>query len=348
MITANNKDESFISVITVINRFTADSLSRLSEIQSSLDLNFSDYEIILVVQKSMQNVLSNKLLQILKDVPCIRYLQLSSDVNSDVIWSAGTENAIGDFIICFDLFNDPVSLIKDSVALCRQGNDVVVGTSKQKHSLMYNIIRPLTGWLLKLIDYHLPKNSTSFRCLSRRALNSILDTGRFYQQFFMQIQKSGYNHTVLEYTSLNTVLEYTSLNKTNTRTVTEAIKKTLRLMVFNSTLPLRIMSFLGLAGSSLACIFSFYSIVLNLFRNDVVEGWTSTVFFMSMFASMQFVILSFIAEYLNRILVEQTNANGYSIVFEKNSRVMINLDRINVLEQSTSQTDNLVQTGRDR
>lgn len=339
MITANNKDESFISVITVINRFTADSLSRLSEIQSSLDLNFSDYEIILVVQKSMQNVLSNKLLQILKDVPCIRYLQLSSDVNSDVIWSAGTENAIGDFIICFDLFNDPVSLIKDSVALCRQGNDVVVGTSKQKHSLMYNIIRPLTGWLLKLIDYHLPKNSTSFRCLSRRALNSILDTGRFYQQFFMQIQKSGYNHTVLE---------YTSLNKTNTRTVTEAIKKTLRLMVFNSTSPLRIMSFLGLAGSSLACIFSFYSIVLNLFRNDVVEGWTSTVFFMSMFASMQFVILSFIAEYLNRILVEQTNANGYSIVFEKNSQVMINLDRINVLEQSTSQTDNLVQTGRDR
>ena len=47
MITANNKDESFISVITVINRFTADPLSRLSEIQSSLDLNFSDYEIIL-------------------------------------------------------------------------------------------------------------------------------------------------------------------------------------------------------------------------------------------------------------------------------------------------------------
>lgn len=63
---------------------------------------------------------------------------------------------------------------------------------------------------------------------------------------------------------------------------------------------------------------------------------------------MQFLILSFISEYLNRILVEQSNSNGYSIVFEKNSKVMINLDRINVLEQSLSQTDNLVQTGRDR
>ena len=339
MITANNKDESFISVITVINRFTADYLSRLSEIQSSLDLNFSDYEIILVVQKSMQNVLSNKLLQILKDVPCIRYLQLSSDVNSDVIWSAGTENAIGDFIICFDLFNDPISLIKDSVALCRQGNDVVVGTSKQKHSLMYNIIRPLTGWLLKLIDYHLPKNSTSFRCLSRRALNSILDTGRFYQQFFMQIQKSGYTQSELKYEKLSI---------DDKKSLLSSVRTTLKLMVFNSTKPLRLMSLLGLSGSAIACLFSLYSIILNVFKNNVVEGWTSTVFIISLLSSIQFVILAFVAEYLNRILVEQSDSNGYSIVFEKNSMVMINMDRINVLEQSTSQSDNKVQTGRDR
>ena len=338
MITTN-KDESFVSVVTVINRFTADSLSRLSEIQSELDKNFSDYEIILVVQKFLQNVLSSKMEQILKDIPCVRYLQLSSDVNSDVIWSAGTENAIGDFIICFDLYNDPVSLIKESVELCRKGNDVVVGTTKQNHSFAYQIIRPLSGWLLRLIDYHLPKDATTFRCLSRRALNSVLDTGKFYQQFFMQIQKSGYGQTELQ---------YTSLNNTDKRTVTGAVKSTLRLMVFNSTSPLRIMSFLGLTGSTLACLFSLYSIILHLFKNDVVEGWTSTVFIISLLASMQFVILSFIAEYLNRILVEQANANGYSIVFEKNSQVMINLDRINVLEQSTSQTDNLVQTGRDR
>ena len=338
MITAN-KDESFVSVVTVINRFTAESLSRLFEIQSELDKKFSDYEIILVLQKSLQNILSQKIEQILKDIPCVRYLQLSSDVNSDVIWSAGTENAIGDFIICFDLCNDPASLIKESVELCRKGNDVVVGTTRQNNSLAYQIIRPLSGWLLNLIDYHLPKNATTFRCLSRRALNSVLDTGKFYQQFFMQIQKSGYGQVELQ---------YTALNNTDKRTVTDAVKSTLRLMVFNSTSPLRIMSLLGLTGSTLACLFSLYSIILNLFKNDVVEGWTSTIFIFSLFASMQFVILSFIAEYLNRILVGQANANGYSIVFEKNSQVMINLDRINVLEQSTSQTDNLVQTGRDR
>lgn len=198
-----NKDESFISVVTVINRFTQASLRRLHEIQSELEKNYSDYEIILVVLRSQQKNLYKEIDCILKEVPCVRYLQLSSDVNSDVIWSAGAENAIGDFIVCFDISNDPLFLIKDSVELCKKGNDVVVGTSKQNQSFGYRLIRPLSGWFLKLIDYHIPKNSTYFRCLSRRALNSVFDTGNFYQKFFMQIQKSGYGQAVLPYTSLN-------------------------------------------------------------------------------------------------------------------------------------------------
>lgn len=334
-----NKDESFISVVTVINRYTQASLRRLREIQSELEKNYSDYEIILVVLRSQQKNLYKEIDCILKEVPCVRYLQLSSDVNSDVIWSAGAENAIGDFIVCFDISNDPLFLIKDSVELCKKGNDVVVGTSKQNQSFGYRLIRPLSGWFLKLIDYHIPKNSTSFRCLSRRALNSVFDTGNFYQKFFMQIQKSGYGQAVLP---------YTSLNHSEKRTFVSALKSTLRLMVFNSTVPLRLISVLGLTGSSVACLFTLYSIILNLFKNDIVEGWTSTIFVISLFSSMQFLILSFISEYLNRLLEEQSNSNGYSIVFEKNSKVMINLDRINVLEQSISQTDNMVQTGRDR
>ena len=60
------------------------------------------------------------------------------------------------------------------------------------------------------------------------------------------------------------------------------------------------------------------------------------------------MILAFITEYLGRILLEQSNATGYSIVYEKNSSVMVNLDRINVLENSENTKTNLVQTGRDR
>ena len=63
---------------------------------------------------------------------------------------------------------------------------------------------------------------------------------------------------------------------------------------------------------------------------------------------IQFVILAFISEYLVRLLEEQDGKASYSIVFEKNSLIMINQDRINVYEESTSDDANLVQTGRNK
>ena len=333
------KDESFVSVITVLNTSNQSSLNRLKEIQQTLDANYSDYEIILVAQKRIQNHTKPKLDQILKDVPCVRYLQLSADVQSDVIWSAGTENAIGDFIVCFDLQSDPTELILKAVNLCKSGHDVVVGTAKESCSLAYRLVRPISGWLLKLVDYQLPKGATTFRCLSRRAVNAVMDLGRFYQQFFMQIQKTGYGYTVLPYTQIHQPKE---------KSLFGGIRSALKLMVFNTSLPLRVISCLGLVGSVVALLISLYSILLKVLKDDVVAGWTSTVFLISVFATIQFIILIFISEFLNRILVESSKSAEYSIVFEKDSSVMVNLDRINVLENSESDKPNLVQTGRDR
>ena len=336
----SSKDESFVSVVTVLNTENENSLISVKDIQQQLDASYTDYEIILVVQKSVERRKKYDIEELLKTTPCIRYLQLSADVNTDVVWSAGTENAIGEFVICFDLNNDPVSIIKDSVNLCKSGNDVVVGTVKEKTSIAYSIVRPLTGWLLKIVDYKLPKGATTFRCLSRRAVNAVMDTGMFYQQFFMQIQKTGYGFAELHYEPKK--------SKVMSKTLIGGIKTALRLMVFNTTVPLRIMSLLGLFGSFFAMLFSLYSFLLHFFRDDVVPGWTSTTFIISFFSTIQFVILAFITEYLGRILLEQSNATGYSIVYEKNSSVMVNLDRINVLENSENTKTNLVQTGRDR
>ena len=334
-----NKDESFISIITILNSFTYQNIFRINELQNNLENNYTDYEIIIIAQKKVQTRCSKEIEYLLKNVPCVRYLQLASDVNSDVAWSAGLENAIGDFIITFDLSRDPIFLISNAIKLSKQGNDVVVGTAPENVSFLYKLIRPLSGRLLNLIDYHLPPNATSFRCLSRRAANAVIDTGKFYQQFFMQIQKTGYSYITLP---------YTAKKNNKKRTIFNGIKTTLRLMVFNSSLPLRMMSVIGFTGSFLACLFSLYSIIINLFKNDVVTGWTSTIFFISLLFAIQFIILSFISEYLNRILEEQSNKTSYSIIFEKNSSVMIDLDRINVLELSTSPCENKVQTGRNK
>ncbi len=335
------KSESFVSVITNLqNQDTKNTINKIQALQEYLDENYADYEIIIVVQKSQQIKYQKEIENCLSNVPCIRYLQLSNNINSDSIWLVGTENAIGDFVILFDINNDPISIINESVKMCKEGNDVVIGHAKTTQSLGYILARPLIGWLLRFIDYRLPRNSTTFRCLSRRAVNAVLDTGKFHHQFFMQIQKTGYK---------TATLNYNHENKVPKKTLYYGIRYLLSLMVFNSLSPLRIISILGLFTSCLAFFISIFALIIKLFMPNVVGGWSSIICIISGFSIIQFVILSILSEYVGRILEEMSKTSEYSIVFEKNSSVMINLDRINVLNLSENKNEvNNVQTGRDR
>lgn len=330
------KDQSFISLIVALDQSNIESLSNLIEIQKELENRYSDYEILVITQHNAQAILEEEKWSELKAIPCIRYIQLSNDVSTSVALSAGLENSIGDFILFFDLANDPIFIIHEAVEKSKAGHDVIIGISESKKSLAYYLLRPFVALFLLLADYRLPKNATSFRCLTRRVANAVMATGLYHNQIFMRIQKTGYPFTTLPYAM--TVKQYKSIRK--------SFLDFIRIMVFNSVLPLRLISFLGFGTSVIACIFALAAIVINFLRHDVVEGWTSTLVVISMFAAIQFVILAFISEYINRLLAEQSRNDSYSIVYEKNSTVMIDQDRINVFAQSESSTTNKVQTGR--
>jgi hypothetical protein len=69
---------------------------------------------------------------------------------------------------------------------------------------------------------------------------------------------------------------------------------------------------------------------------------------MSALFMMQFIMMAFFGEYLGRLLDDRSEQADYSVVFEKNSAVMVNQDRVNVLSDAVSAEENLVQTGRNR
>ena len=339
------KSQSFVSVITVVDFAAKDALCELPKLCSYLGKRYSDYEVLVMVKKDAQTYCSHLFSDMLPKVPSIRYLQLSDNVHDDVAFAAGLENAIGDFIVIMRLDCDPLETIGTAVDLCKSGSDVVVGTAHVPCSLPYRIVRPLVTWLLHSIDYRLPHNATHFRCLSRRAANAVMATGRHYQQLSMQIQKSGYACTPMPYALHETGEKST---KPAAKTLYSGVRETMRLMVFNSAAPLRLVSLLGLGGSAIACLVSLFALLVRLLKDDVAVGWASTVLIMSFFSLLQFVILMFLSEYIGRILVEIRDREQYAIVYERNSLTMINQDRINVLEESESPDVNLVQTGRDR
>lgn len=335
------KSDSFVSVVLVQDRPLAVLEQDLRHIQSDLDRHYTDYEIVVIGQGS--RIPYGKPDEIvLQNIPSLRFIQLSSRVQSDVAWAAGLENAIGDFVVMFDPAVDPLQVIPETVTLCKSGYDVVVGVAEQSRTVTYRLFRSMADSLLKLVDYSLPRDATGLRCLSRRAVNSVTCTGRFHHQLSMRIQKTGYPQTAYNYSLL------TAGQPAAPRTFVGGARDLLRLLVFNSSRPLRWMSGLGLFGSVSAFLFALYSLLVHLVKGHVVEGWTTTILFMSALFMMQFIMMAFFGEYLGRLLDDRSEQADYSVVFEKNSAVMVNQDRVNVLTDSVSADTNLVQTGRDR
>lgn len=335
------KSDSFVSVVLVATKPLADYEVVLRQIQRELDSRYSDYEVVVVGQgPAFDSTFGQRDEALLQHISSLRYIQLAGRAHLDVAWAAALENAIGDFVVMFDPATDPISAIAEAVDLCRSGFDVVVGVASQPRTFAYRMFRSVTDHVLRAVDYSLPRNATGLRCLSRRAVNSVTRTGRFHHQLYMRIQKTGYPQTAYSYSLLPRDFP--------TRSLLSGCRDLVRLVVFNSSRPLRWMSGIGLLGSFSAFMFAAYSLLVHLVRGSVVEGWTTTVLFMSLLFMMQFVMMAFFGEYLGRLLDDRSEQADYSVVFEKNSVVMVNHDRVNVLSDSVTRELNLVQTGRDR
>ncbi|MNZ70231.1 putative glycosyltransferase CsbB [compost metagenome] len=331
------KSESFVSVVIVIPTHLNDIYVALYDVASLLEKHYSDYELV-VIAPGLDSTNAEAEDRVLKNIPCVRIIHLSTPVFHDVALAAGLENAIGDFVVLWNPLSDPADVVPQSVNQCRDGTDVVVGVSNHVRSLRYRAIRRLMNIVLRAIDYEIPSNSTNLRCLSRRAVNAVTRIGRFHHQFYLRIHKTGYPAGVLQ---------YTPIKDAEGGGIVRSLRRLMRLVVFNSSRPLRWMSVLGFIGSISGFLFASYSVLLHLFSGLVVEGWTTTILFMSSLFIIQFVMMAFFGEYLGRLLDESSAQAEYAVVYERTSEVMVNADRVNVTNTSISPELNLVQTGRD-
>lgn len=315
-------DNIFVSIVLVISDKSEIIETQLSELSKYLIKSYSDYEIVIVDQKSSTKQ-ETLLDEFLSKYDSIRHIRLTQEVPMDVAIAAGIENAIGDFTIYIDLNYDNIEIIKSFTDSAALGNDITIATTDKINSLQYKIVRKLSKRLLNSIGYNLPENSTGSFCVSRRTINTITESGKFYCKLYIKISNCGYSITNLDCSKL--------IKSRPKKTIKSGIKDTLHHMIFNSTKPLRWMSLLGIFGSLMAMIFSMYSLLINIIKNQVAPGWTTTILFMSFFFTIAFMMLSFFGEYLARLLNDRSEHKEYSVQYEKCSSIMLNIERNNVL-----------------
>jgi len=251
---------------------------------------------------------------------CIRLIRLSRQFGIETAISAGLDSAIGDFVVVILPNDDPPQAIPEMVLKCQYGPGVVTGVRiDRSHDPFWARLgaRIFYAYLRRFLKIHIPENSTSFRVLSRQAVNAISQIRDQYRYIRMISNFIGYAQIEFPYHQIN------RSGKKRSRGFWQSVNMAMDIIIVNSTHPLRMVTTLGLLAGILNLLYISYIVLIYLFKDEVAEGWTTTNFQSAAMFFFIFIILTVLSEYVGRIMNETRRRPLYYVLDEKNSSVML-------------------------
>lgn len=293
-----NKEKNFISAVVYV-RNAQDRIEKfLQFLISALESNFEHAEIICVDDHSIDN--SVELIRNLSrnaKGTSVTVIHMSYFHGIELSMNAGTDLAIGDFVLEFDntFLDYAEENIMEIYRKALEGYDIVSASpdKKQRFSseLFYSVFNHFADTDGKMC-------TESFRILSRRVMNRVSSMN----------QSVPYRKAVYANCGLKTYnVKYTPINEVK-NVSQDKMEKKYRNTLATDTLILftqvgyRFSLMMTLLMMSVAVLVAVYAVVVYLTAIPVA-GWTTTIFFMAFAFFGLFGILTIIIKYL-QILVD--------------------------------------------
>ena len=239
-------------------------------------------------------------------------INLSKNFGHQYALTAGIEMALGEVVVTMDAdLQDPPSLIAEMVSKYKEGYDVVHTTriKRGKEPLFKKITANSFYFLIeKISNVKLYRNTGDFRLISRRALTQLAmmkETHRFLRGLIPWI---GYPQTQVFFNRKDRIAGDTHYSLVK-----------MMLLAFDgiasmSTAPLRLAYLLS---AFLFTIFIGY-IVSSAFKYfflgiELVPGWASMMSAITIFGTINLLLLGIIGDYIGRIYEQTKNRPLYII-----------------------------------
>lgn len=232
----------------------------------------------------------------------IKLIGFTRNFGHQIAVTAGMDASKGDAVVLIDSdLQDPPEVIHEMIEKWRSGYDVVYGTrSERPGEPALRLI--VTRWFYKLLnrlsDVPIPLDTGDFRLITRDVVNTLRampERDRFVRGMVSWV---GFRQTAVLY-------------RRAARFAGEghySIPKLLGLAIDGilsfSTKPLQISVAAGLISASLALLGILYALVLRLFTNVWVEGWTALMMAILFIGGVQLLSLGILGEYVGRIYNE--------------------------------------------
>ena len=231
-----------------------------------------------------------------------RVVFLSRNFGHQLALSAGLEHAAGDAVIFIDAdLQDPPEVIPEMIARWRDGYHVVYGMRTDRAGetafklwtakLFYRFIN-------RLSKVQLPLDVGDFRLIDRRVVDVLLsmpERDRFLRGMVSWI---GFRQVAVMYRRAE---RHAGASK---YPLLKMLQFAADGVISFSLTPLRLALWVGFLSIGLAFAGILYALIIRLYTNDWVRGWTSIFTAVLFIGGAQLVTLGIIGEYIGRIYAE--------------------------------------------
>ena len=291
-----NKEKNFISAVVYVNNNQDTLMNLLNKINNFLEENFNKYEIICVNDASRDNSVKiiKKFTKEVKNQK-LSLINMSNYHGLELSMGAGVDLAIGDFVYEFDNIYDDfdIKVIKEVYDKCLQGYDIVSASSKScktsSSNLFYKIFNKSAG-----LEYKL--QTETFRILSRRAINRVNSINNHISYRKAVYANCGLKMLNIKYNPINNVKRIISKDYHSNRKTT-AVNSIILFTNVGYKFSL-LMSVLTL----LSTLFVFIYTIVIFFSKNPVQGWTTTMLFLSFGFFGIFALMTIAIKYLDIII----------------------------------------------
>ena len=291
-----NKQKCFVSSVIYVHNAEKRISDFLEVIIGAMEANFEHSEIICVNDCS-----DDRSLDVIRDCSSIAkttnitVINLSYFHGLEFAMNAGIDIAIGDFVFEFDttfIDYDPQEII--SVFMhSLEGFDIVSASPERKERFS----SALFYWVFERYSNNRYKLSTeSFRVLSRRLINRVKSMNRAVPYRKALYVNSGFKTDVYKYKVVGS-----HNNKMDKREKAYRSGLAVDILLLFTELGYSFAKYMTIAMMILSILMLGYSI-LTYFMANPVEGWTTTVLFLSISFFGLFGILTIVIKYLQLIV----------------------------------------------
>ncbi|CAK1234580.1 glycosyltransferase family 2 protein [Fructobacillus cardui] len=240
----------------------------------------------------------------------VHYVSFSRNFGKEAGLYAGLQQAKGDYVAVMDVdLQDPPELLPQMLAEVQSGEYDAVGTRranrKGEAKLRSWFSAQFYKWMNKVSQTHLVDGARDYRVMTRQMVDAILslsENQRFSKGIFTWV---GFKTKYIPYENRERVAGTTSWS------FWKLTKYAIEGIVSFSTIPLTIVTFLGLLSFGASVVAGIFIVIRALISNSSVAGWPSMVTIILFIGGIQMLSLGIIGRYIAAIFMETKNRPIY-------------------------------------